>query len=146
LCFRVVMLMNGDLTCCSYVDACGFNFKDVIFCPGFVNTWEQQFISSLTFLGFVNACYLVLLYVLWLFWCVGATTHKLHDLYGHVDVWSVGETTNFIFCFSCGYVNVWSFLLLPQVNGWACVDFGCTHPIDGLFWSLPVYLLGFFSK
>jgi hypothetical protein len=26
------------------------------------------------------------------------------------------------------------------------VDFGCTHPIDGLFWSLPIYLLGFFSK
>jgi hypothetical protein len=35
---------------------------------------------------------------------------------------------------------------LPQVNGWACVDFGCTHIIDGLFWSLPIYLLGFFSK
>jgi len=36
--------------------------------------------------------------------------------------------------------------LLPQANGLACVDFGCTHPIDGLFWSLPIYLLGFFSK
>jgi hypothetical protein len=36
--------------------------------------------------------------------------------------------------------------LLPQANGRACVDFGCTHPIDGLFWSLPIYLLGFFSK
>ncbi len=36
--------------------------------------------------------------------------------------------------------------LLAQVNGWACVDFGCTHPIDGLFWSLPIYLLGFFPK
>jgi hypothetical protein len=36
--------------------------------------------------------------------------------------------------------------LLPQDNGCACVDFGCTHPIDGLFWSLPIYLLGFFSK
>jgi hypothetical protein len=24
-------------------------------------------------------------------------------------------------------------LLLPQVNGCACVDFGCTHLIDGLF-------------
>ncbi len=23
--------------------------------------------------------------------------------------------------------------LLPQPNGCACVDFGCTHPIDGLF-------------
>jgi hypothetical protein len=23
--------------------------------------------------------------------------------------------------------------LLPQANGCACVDFGCTHPIDGLF-------------
>jgi hypothetical protein len=28
----------------------------------------------------------------------------------------------------------------------ACVDSGCTHPIDGLFWSLPICLLGFFSK
>jgi hypothetical protein len=24
-------------------------------------------------------------------------------------------------------------LLLLQANGWACVYFGCTHPIDGLF-------------
>ncbi len=29
----------------------------------------------------------------------------------------------------------------PQANGHACVDFWCTHPIDGLFWSLPIYLL-----
>jgi hypothetical protein len=36
--------------------------------------------------------------------------------------------------------------LLTQANGRTCVDFGCTHPIDGLFWSLPIYLLGFFSK
>jgi hypothetical protein len=35
--------------------------------------------------------------------------------------------------------------LLPQANGRACVDFECTHPIDGLFRSLPIYLLGFFS-
>jgi hypothetical protein len=32
--------------------------------------------------------------------------------------------------------------LLPQANGHACVDFGCTHPIDGLFWNLSIYLLG----
>jgi hypothetical protein len=25
------------------------------------------------------------------------------------------------------------FFSLPQPNGCACVDFGCTHPIDGLF-------------
>jgi hypothetical protein len=36
--------------------------------------------------------------------------------------------------------------LLPQPNRQACVDFWCTHLIDGLFWSLPIYLLGFFSK
>jgi hypothetical protein len=36
------------------------------------------------------------------------------------------------------------FFLLPQANGQTCVDFGCTHPIDVLFWSLPIYLLGFF--
>jgi hypothetical protein len=36
--------------------------------------------------------------------------------------------------------------LLAQANGWACVGLGCTHPMDGLFWSVPIYLLGFFSK
>jgi hypothetical protein len=36
--------------------------------------------------------------------------------------------------------------LLAKANGWACVNFGCTHPIDGLFWNLPIYLSGFFSK
>ncbi len=36
--------------------------------------------------------------------------------------------------------------LSVQANGWVCVDFGFTHPIDGLFWSLPIYLLGLFSK
>jgi hypothetical protein len=34
----------------------------------------------------------------------------------------------------------------PRANGPTCVDFGCTHTIDGLFWNLPIYLLGFFSK
>ncbi len=38
------------------------------------------------------------------------------------------------------------FLLLPQVNGHACVNFGCTHSIDRLFRNLPIYLLGFFSR
>jgi uncharacterized membrane protein len=37
-------------------------------------------------------------------------------------------------------------LLLPQANGPACVDSGCTHRIDGLCGSPPIYLLGFFSK
>jgi len=36
--------------------------------------------------------------------------------------------------------------LLAQANRQAYVDFGSTHPIDGLFWSLPIYLLSFFSK
>jgi hypothetical protein len=36
--------------------------------------------------------------------------------------------------------------LMAQTNGWACVRFGCCHPIDGLFWNLPIYLLGLFSK
>ncbi len=40
---------------------------------------------------------------------------------------------------------VWM-LLLPKANGRTYIDFGCTHPIDGLFWSLPIYLLGFFPK
>jgi hypothetical protein len=51
-------------------------------------------------------------------------------------------------------LNGWTLTLLAsgnvffiaQANGRACVSFGCTHQIDGLFWSLPIYLLGFFSK
>jgi hypothetical protein len=31
--------------------------------------------------------------------------------------------------------------LLAQANGQACVDFGCTHPINGLFWNLLVGFL-----
>ncbi len=34
----------------------------------------------------------------------------------------------------------------PKANGRPCVDFGCTHPTDGLFWGPPIYLSGFFSK
>ncbi len=34
----------------------------------------------------------------------------------------------------------------PQANGHTFVNFGCTHPIDELFWNVPIYLLGFFSK
>jgi len=63
----------------------------------------------------------------------------------------------FLLCKSCFFVVISSFVFwrglskfflfsLPQVNGHRCVNFGCTHPIDGLFWSLPIYLLGLFSK
>jgi hypothetical protein len=43
---------------------------------------------------------------------------------------------------------IYTFLtfLLPQANGCVCVELLCTHPIDGLFWNLSIYLLGFFSK
>jgi hypothetical protein len=51
---------------------------------------------------------------------------------------------------SCNIQQSWCYsmiiFLLPWTNGCACADFGCTHPIDGMFWSLPIYLLGFFSK
>ncbi len=43
-------------------------------------------------------------------------------------------------------VCVFFTFLLPQANGQTCVNIGCTHPIDGLFWNLPIYFLGFFSK
>jgi len=37
--------------------------------------------------------------------------------------------------------------LLPQINGCTRLcRFWVHHPIDGLFWSLPIYLLSFFSK
>jgi hypothetical protein len=36
--------------------------------------------------------------------------------------------------------------LLPQANRCACVDFGCTHPIDGLFFKSTHLLVGFLLK
>jgi hypothetical protein len=33
-----------------------------------------------------------------------------------------------------------------NINRQACADVGCTHRTDGLFCSLPTYLLGFFWK
>jgi hypothetical protein len=45
------------------------------------------------------------------------------------------------------FTQLCNFFLLPEASGRACVNFGCTHPIDGLFWSLSIYyFLGFFSK
>jgi hypothetical protein len=38
-----------------------------------------------------------------------------------------------------------SFFYSPKLMD-ASVDFGCTHPIDALFWSLPIYLIGFLLK
>jgi hypothetical protein len=52
----------------------------------------------------------------------------------------------FLFPYFPGQLFMKLIFLLPQANRRAYVDFGCTHPIDGLFWSLPIYLLGFFSK
>jgi hypothetical protein len=65
-----------------------------------------------------------------------------------------------LFCWLCLTKALWKHLLsgyrgqrikslhvsfwLAQANGRLCVDFGCTHPIDGLFWSLPIYLLDYF--
>jgi hypothetical protein len=46
-------------------------------------------------------------------------------------------------CLMCIYLFIsfyWPKLMDP------CVDSRCTHPIDVLFWSLPICLLGFFSK
>jgi energy-converting hydrogenase Eha subunit G len=45
------------------------------------------------------------------------------------------------------FTQLCNVFLLPQASGRACVNFGCTHPIDGLFWSLSIYyFLRFFSK
>jgi hypothetical protein len=47
-----------------------------------------------------------------------------------------GASKEGAFCFSRSFwVQYMSFqFLMPQVNGGACVDFGCTNPIDdGLF-------------
>jgi hypothetical protein len=45
-----------------------------------------------------------------------------------------------------GIHKVMKFYYCHKLNGHTCADFGCTHPIDGLFWSLPIYLLGSLSK
>ncbi len=39
-----------------------------------------------------------------------------------------------------------AFFLLPQANGQACVDFGCTHPIDGFVLKSTCLLVGFLLK
>jgi hypothetical protein len=67
-------------------------------------------------------------------WNCGMTCHLMNFSYN--SRWMKNYT----------YVKAFKSLLLPQINGRACVDFSYTHPIDGLFWSLPIYLLGFFSK
>jgi hypothetical protein len=65
---------------------------------------------------------------------------------------NLGSNWNCIFGLGFHYlVYNWSWIpgfgiLLPEANGQTCVDFGCTHSIDGLFWNLPIYLLGFFLK
>jgi hypothetical protein len=59
-------------------------------------------------------------------------------------IWSIFQKFFKYFTFGLKYWRS----LLPQVNGWKCVDFKCTNnPVDGLFWSLPILdLLGLFSK
>jgi hypothetical protein len=59
-----------------------------------------------------------------------------------MDLWWCEGSCNIEQSWCSSMIN----FLLPQANGHACVDFGSTHPIDMLFWSLPIYLLGFFSK
>jgi hypothetical protein len=46
----------------------------------------------------------------------GDNNHKLHDLCACVDVWK--QQINKSFCFSCGYVNVLSFLFCMVVSIW----------------------------
>ncbi len=70
-------------------------------------------------------------------------THNFHSLLVYLSCFSLQILGLFNYIV---ILNANLMLLLPQANGWTCVDFGCTHPIDGLFWSLPIYLLGFFSK
>jgi hypothetical protein len=40
---------------------------------------------------------------------------------------------SYLVLFFEGACQSFFFFLLPQVNGHQCVNFGCTHPIDGLF-------------
>jgi hypothetical protein len=67
-------------------------------------------------------------------WNCGMTCHLMNFSYN--SRWMKNYT----------YITAFKSLLLPQINRHACVDFRRTHPIDGLFWSLPIYLLSFFSK
>ncbi len=65
------------------------------------------------------------------------------------DIMNVTKSSSiFVPAFTCKPLFQWyaqskEILLLLQANGCTCADFGSTHPIDGLFWSLPIYLLGF---
>jgi hypothetical protein len=56
-----------------------------------------------------------------------------------LQYWRLGTRRQLIFCF------VFLFYC-PQANGRACVDFGCTHPIDGLFLTSTHLFVGFLLK
>jgi hypothetical protein len=94
------------------------------------------------------------------FWCNWRACYLLYFLHKFSSAFGVWQA----FCFWNALEYFWIFLwypmstrhvsygkkinqifLLRQANGRTCVDFGCTHPINGLFWSLHIYLLGFFS-
>jgi hypothetical protein len=107
-------------------------------------TWGSKEVSSLTYVksGYKGRWCLERIKIIW------ASLHLSWYTYFH----------SLLVYLSCLSLQIWGLfnyivipcvslmLLLPQANGWTCVDFGCTHPIDGLFWRLPIYLLGFFSK
>jgi hypothetical protein len=46
------------------------------------------------------------------------------------------------------FKDFWAWICYcPKLMDEHVIDhFGCTHPIDGLFWNLPIYLLGFFPN
>ncbi len=54
-------------------------------------------------------------------------------------------TENFTSKLNLVNLITFSFFYSPKLMG-ACVDFGCTRPIDALFKSLPIYLIGFLLK
>jgi hypothetical protein len=60
--------------------------------------------------------------------------------------WQITHGGKIISCSQSGEAVCTLGFLWPQANGHACVDVGCTHAIDGLFRSLPMYLFSFFSK
>jgi hypothetical protein len=109
-----------------YFQFCGFlNFQD--FFPIFLSNFFFEFILKLSFPKYFQNSFLVTKRTQ-----VPTSSWRYNPvLYAYL----------FKFTKNCPFQ-----FLLPQANGFACVDFGCTHPIDGLFWKSTNLLVGFLLK
>jgi hypothetical protein len=83
-----------------------------------------------SFCGFVNAWrndLLKFLYILWLCWCVGATTHKFHDLCDCVDVCKLPMLVGFLWLCQCLQIFVLCDCVDIKKNQQRCISTSCMN-------------------